>query len=237
MKIAQTNPVGKPAANWNPWLWLRSTGSEIDLMLALSMAFSIALVMARIVYTDRITYVSLIWNLFLAWLPYMISSWLYRRPALLNRPIKFAIVSFAWLLFVPNTFYIITDLFHLSEHSNVPNWFDLALIISFAWDGLLLGILSVRQMEKMMQRYFPGRHELIFVYPIMFLNALGVYLGRYPRFNSWNIVTNPIGVITYLIKMFAHPVQYKYAWGMVACFSVFMTLVYLTIKRIHKAIH
>jgi uncharacterized membrane protein len=130
-----------------------------------------------------------------------------------------------------------TDLFHLGEHNNVPNWFDLAMIISFAWDGLLLGILSVRQMEKMMQQFLPGIRELFFIYPIMWLNALGIYIGLYPRFNSWDIVTNPIGLTTYILRMLWYPIQFKYAWGMVACFSIFMTLVYLTIKRISKAIH
>ncbi|WP_207512234.1 DUF1361 domain-containing protein [Longitalea luteola] len=236
MKVAPTKLIDK-TVNWNPWLWFRSTGSEIDRMLVLSMAFSIALVTARILYTDRLTFIFMNWNLFLAWLPYMISSWLQKRPQLQARPVKFATISFVWLLFIPNSFYILTDLFHLGKHKNVPNWFDLAMIISFAWNGLLLGILSVRQMEKMIQPYLPGRHELLFIYPIMFLNALGVYMGRYPRFNSWNIITNPLGVVAYLGKMFLHPVQHVYAWGMVACFSVFMTLVYLTLKKLHKAIH
>ncbi|WP_205509409.1 DUF1361 domain-containing protein [Longitalea arenae] len=236
MKLAQIKRFGKPA-NGYALSSIKLPGSEIDRMLALSMAFSIALVLARIVYTDRFTFIFMNWNLFLAWLPYMISSWLQKRPALQAQPGKFAMISFVWLLFVPNSFYILTDLFHLGKYHNVPNWFDLALIISFAWNGLLLGVLSVRQMEKMIQPYLRGKHELLFIYPIMFLNALGVYMGRYPRFNSWNIITNPLGVVAYLVKMFLHPVQHVYAWGMVACFSVFMTLVYLTIKRLHKAIH
>lgn len=236
MKLVQTKVISKPFS-WYRWVLLRTTGNEMDRMLTLSMAFSIALVMARVAYTGKLTYISLIWNLFLGWLPYMISSWLQKRPSVQARKMLFAAISFVWLLFIPNSFYILTDLFHLGEHNNVPMWFDLALIISFAWVGLLMGILSVRQMEKMMQRFLPGKHELLFIYPIMWLNALGVYIGRYPRFNSWDIITNPFGLTAYILRMLWHPIQYKYAWGMVACFSVFMTLVYLTIKRISKAIH
>ena len=236
MKMAQTKLISKPFS-WYRWVLFRTTANEMDRMLTLSMLFSIALVMARVTYTGKHTYLSLIWNLFLAWLPYMISSWLQKQPAVQANRLLFAAVSFVWLLFIPNTFYILTDLFHLGEHNNVPMWFDLTLIISFAWDGLLLGILSIRQMEKMMQRYLPGKHELFFIYPIMWLNALGVYIGRYPRFNSWDIITNPFGISAYILRLLWHPIQYKYAWGMVACFSVFMTLVYLTIKRISKAIH
>lgn len=236
MKMAQTKLINKPYS-WYRWVLFKTTANEMDRMLTLSMGFSIALVMARITYTGKHTYLSLIWNLFLAWLPYMVSTWLQKRDFVYTNPLKFVMVAFVWLLFIPNSFYIMTDLFHLGEHNNVPNWFDLALIISFAWDGLLLGILSVRQMEKMMQQFLPGIRELFFIYPIMWLNALGIYIGRYPRFNSWDIVTNPIGLTTYILRMLWHPIQFKYAWGMVACFSIFMTLVYLTIKRISKAIH
>jgi len=233
MKVVQMKLLSKPYR----WLLFKTTSNEMDRMLTLSMGFSIALVMARIAYTGKLTFLSLIWNLFLAWLPYMVSTWLQKRQLVYTNPLKFVLVAVVWLLFIPNSFYIMTDLFHLGEYNNVPNWFDLAMIISFAWDGLLLGVLSVRQMEKMMQQFLPGIRELFFIYPIMWLNALGMYIGRYPRFNSWDIVTNPIGLATYLLKMICHPIQYKYAWGMIACFSVFMTLVYLTIKRISKAIH
>lgn len=236
MKMAQTKLINKPFS-WYRWVLFKTTANEMDRMLTLSMVFSIALVMARVTYTGKHTYLSLIWNLFLAWLPYMVSTWLQKRNLVYTNPLKFVMVAFVWLLFIPNSFYIMTDLFHLGEHNNVPNWFDLALIISFAWDGLLLGILSVRQMEKMMQQFLPGIRELFFIYPIMWLNALGIYIGRYPRFNSWDIVTNPIGLTAYILRMLWHPIQFKYAWGMVACFSIFMTLIYLTIKRISKAIH
>ena len=233
MKVAEAKPVSRPYR----WMLFNSTSNEMDRMLTLSMGFSIAMVMARVVYTDKFTFIWLIWNLFLAWVPYVITSWLQAQPAIQERKWLFFAIAGIWLLFVPNAFYILTDLFHLGQFHNVPNWFDLTLIISFAWNGLLMGILSIRQMEKMVQKYLPGKHELYFIYPIMWLNALGIYIGRYPRFNSWDIFVNPIGLSTYLIRMTIHPIQYKYAWGMVACFSVFMTLVYLTIKRISKAIH
>jgi uncharacterized membrane protein len=228
--------ISKPFS-WYRWLTVRFARNEWDRMLTLAIAFSTALVAARIAYTGTITFLSLVWNLFLAWLPYMISSWMQQQNNIVPSRWKFAAISFVWLLFIPNSFYILTDLFHLGEHNNVPLWFDLILIISFAWNGLLLGILSVRQMEKMMQQYLPGKHELFFIYPIMWLNALGVYIGRYLRFNSWDIITNPFELTANIVNMLWHPIQYRYAWGMVACFSVLMTLVYLTLKRIGKAIH
>ena len=233
MKLAQTKEINRPIRLNRFTLF----NSEIDRILTLSMGFSIVLVMARIAYTGKHTFIWLIWNLVLAWIPYVISSWLQQRPAVKTNKLKFAAISLIWLLFIPNSFYILTDLFHLGKFTNVPNWFDLTLIISFAWNGLLLGVLSVRQMEKIIQPHLRGRHELFFIYPIMWLSALGVFIGRYPRFNSWDILTNPFKLISYLIELICHPVQWKYAWGMVACFSIFMTLVYLALKRLSKAIH
>ena len=216
------------------WFFWRS---EIDRMLTLSMCFSVAMVAVRIAYTGHLTFVFLNWNLFLAWLPYALTSWLKQRQEKRLNRWKLAALFVLWLLFIPNTFYILTDLFHLGSQNNVPLWYDLALIISFAWNGLLLGILSVRQMEKTLQPWLGGKHELFFIYPIMWLNALGVYIGRYLRFNSWDIIANPFNLMADIISMMVHPLQHKEVWSMVACFSVFMTLVYLTLKRISKASH
>jgi uncharacterized membrane protein len=210
--------------------------SETDRVLSLSIAFSTLLIMARIVYTGKLTFLFLVWNLFLAWLPYAFTSRAQHQPKW-RMGKRFLLLFTVWLLFIPNAFYIITDLFHLGAFYSVPIWFDLVLILSFAWNGLLLGILSVRQMEIMVQRYLPGRHELLFIYPIMWLNAFGVYIGRYLRFNSWDVITNPFALITDIVDILVHPIQNRIAWGMIACFSVFMTLMYMALKRIGKVIH
>jgi uncharacterized membrane protein len=213
--------------------------SEIDRLLSLSVCFSCLLVVIRMIHTGRNTFLFLLWNLFLAWLPYLISRRLTRmrpfRPRLL-----FASLMLAWLLFIPNSFYIITDLFHLGDWYNdrlMPPWFDLAMILSFAWNGLLLGVLSVRQMEKILRPRLPAHHELFFLYPVMWLNALGVYTGRYLRLNSWDLVTNPFQLFVDIVRLLAHPLRNIYAWDMIFCFSILMTLMYLMLKRISKALN
>lgn len=214
----------------------RAVNTEINQVLFLSMAFSVLLAIIRIVVTGRLTFLFLVWNLFLAYVPYVLTAWLSQKPAYMERRGIFILFLAGWLLFIPNSFYLVTDLFHLGQHTGAPLWFDLALMISFAWNGVLLGVLSVRQMEKIMQVYLFGRHELLFILPVMWLNALGIYIGRYLRFNSWDIITNPFELFTDIALLIVHPLQNVHAWGMIACYTLLMTVIYLTMKRMNKTI-
>ena len=210
--------------------------SDLEYWLSASVLFSISLVIAGSFAKGNLKLGFLIWNLFLAAVPYLISTCMSRNQKVTGSRLLFFLLFITWLLFIPNAFYILTDLFHLGNFSGIPLWFELAMILSFAWNGLLLGILSVRQMEKMMERYLSGRTELYFICPVMFLNALGVYIGRYLRFNSWDVIANPFQLVADISNLAIHPFDFKYAWGMVICFSIFMTLMYLTLKRLSNAI-
>ena len=209
--------------------------SEIEKVLILSCLFSFSLAFARVMYTGQLMFLSLIWNLFLGFIPYLLSRFLMQHIQWIETKWKFALTTIAWLLFIPNSFYIITDLFHLEERSVIPLWFDLALIFSFAWNGLILGVLSVRQMEKIWETKWQWS-ELFFIYPVMLLNAFGIYIGRYLRYNSWDVISNPLGLSEDVIYLLLHPIRHRFDWSMIFCFSVFMTLLYLTIKKLSKEI-
>jgi uncharacterized membrane protein len=148
-------------------------------------------------------------------------------------------IALVWLLFIPNSFYILTDLYHLADRyrsSKVPEWFDLILILSFAWNGLLLGILSVRQMERLIVPAGSVLGGWLFVYPIMMLNALGVYVGRYWRYNSWDIISDPVELLTDIINLIIHPFRNHPAWNMIFCFSILLTLFYRMMRGGSKAL-
>ena len=213
------------------YFYLNKSGTER--VLILFSAFTIGLSLTRVVYTGESMFLWLNWNLFLAFVPFYISRWATRNAERIENNRLFTLLFAAWLLFIPNAFYIITDLFHLQEGTAVPLWFDLALIFSFAWNGLLLGILSVRQMEKIIKRKWRFS-EVLFVYPIMFLNALGIYIGRYLRYNSWDVVSSPFQLISDVVYLLVHPVRNRFDWSMILCFSIFMTLLYISMKRISR---
>jgi uncharacterized membrane protein len=209
---------------------------EIERLLLLSSLFSVSLTIARILYTGEWMFAWLSWNLFLAVVPYLITRFAMRNPSWIENNFRFAALFVTWLLFIPNAFYIITDLFHLEMRVGVPLWFDLALIFSFAWNGILLGVLSVRQMEKMVQLKFPMITELQFAVPIMLLNAFGIYIGRYLRYNTWDVIAAPFQLTKDIVYLLLHPVQHRFDWSMIICYAVFMTLIYLAIKRMSRAL-
>lgn len=214
-----------------------SLRTEIEQLIVTFIFFSSFLLGVRIFYTGTITFITLEWNLFLAFIPYFITQWLGKRPSLLRNKWKFVSIFFTWLVFIPNSFYILTDLFHLQENNNAPLWFDLMLILSFAWNGLLAGILSVRQMEKITQVLWKNKHELLFLYPVMLLNALGIYIGRYLRYNSWDIITNPFDLVMDIFDMMFHPLNYINEWSMIFFYSIFILLMYQTVKRVSKFVN
>jgi uncharacterized membrane protein len=209
--------------------------SDINQVLLLSCLFSTALSVFRVIYTGHLLFIFLNWNLFLAFVPYVFSGWIVQH----HKKKKGWIVllaTAAWLFFVPNAFYIITDLFHLDRNESVPLWFDLALLLSFAWNGLLFGMLSVRQMEKLATQYFEKEIVLLLLFLIFFLNGLGVYIGRYLRFNSWDIVASPFQLLQDIVYLCIHPIRNRFDWSMIFCYSVLITLIYFSTKRLGKVL-
>jgi uncharacterized membrane protein len=206
-------------------------------LLATSMGFSCMLVALRILHTGSTLYIYMVWNLFLACIPYAISTWL-TASARIRQPLARLLIFLVWLLFLPNSFYILTDLYHLtdSRHPRVPEWYDLALIFSFAWNGLLLGILSLRQMEKYGRPQSTLKNNWLFIVPVMALNALGVYVGRYLRYNSWDILSNPFQLISDITGMITHPFRNQYAWDMILCYTTLLIFIYSMMKKIGRSL-
>ena len=204
--------------------------------LLASSCFSCMLLLGRVLVTQSLGYIFLLWNLFLAFVPYWITWWMTRKNVIIQHRIKLFIALAAWLLFIPNSFYIITDLFHFTHIRSAPKWFDLLLIFSFAWNGILCGIISLQRVEIIMIKLFRRKSfSLFFVFAVMWLSAFGVYIGRYLRFNSWDIVTDPFSLSEEILNMIIHPFYNLYPWGMILCYSIFMTFLYFTIKKMSES--
>ena len=216
---------------------MRPTLLTMHQWILISSAFSILLLMIRILTSHRLSYAFLAWNLLLAYLPLLIANWLSRHEFVMRNKVTFILAISAWLLFMPNSFYILTDLFHLNSSDKHRPWFDLTLILSFAWNGILFGIISIWKMEMLLKRTKGLVASTLLIFTVMWLNAFGVYIGRFLRFNSWDIIFNPFPLLTEIGEMIMNPGDYKGAWTMSLCFACFMIILYYTIKKLTELLN
>ncbi len=169
----------------------------------------------------------LVWNLFLAWIPYWIALSLEPAYRQYGSKIIAGCLLFTWLLFFPNAPYILTDLLHLRSRAPIPKWYDLMLIASFAWTGLMLGLLSLHEIHLFLKKQIGKRWAWTLAVVSIFLCGFGIYVGRFLRWNSWDIVTNPLQLITQLWEVITEPGMYGNTMGVSIVLAIFLLLAYL----------
>jgi uncharacterized membrane protein len=157
--------------------------------LVLTSGFCLALAAAREWYVGSML-PFLIWNLFLAWIPFALALVVYDR-AKRGFSVGTGALAGLWLLFFPNAPYLVTDLFHLRAISGAPLWFDVILYSSFAWTGMLLGLVSLYLMQSVARRYLGEVASWLCVLVAIGLASFGIYLGRFVRWNSWDLFSSP----------------------------------------------
>jgi uncharacterized membrane protein len=198
--------------------------------LALFTVYCVSLVGLRFIWTGQSTFPYLIWNLFLAWMPILFSSlaqYWGRRPQQTFLAIAACI---PWLLFLPNAPYIVTDLVHLRPRAGVPYWYDILLMASFAFHGLVLGFFSMGQIHRLLNT----RLRPIWAWTVMILSSIGaaygIYLGRVLRWNSWDILRHPLRIAVDSLRPFLDPFAHKEAVVMTVVLSVFLFGGYLIMR-------
>lgn len=207
---------------------------KMNLLLILMTAFCFFLSVFRVIESGTPYFLFLNWNLFLAIVPYLLTASISSQKRGRIKRLKIIGVSMVWLLFFPNAPYILTDLFHLRIETSVPKWFDLILIISFAWTGLLLGFLSLMKIEKLYTNFFTKRQVEWLSSSILFLASFGVYLGRYLRWNSWDVINNPSSLLFDISDRVINPFEHPRTWGVTILFGILLNIIYWTIKLLRK---
>ena len=198
-------------------------------LLASATVFSVAIWRVRSEYSGSGRYAFLIWNLFLAWIPFIISYFTYT--VTLNRRwiyIIIPIAAFLWLIFFPNAPYILTDFQHLANRTKeLPLWYDVMMLIWFAFTGLLLGMVSLFLMQEIIRREFGRLVGWAFVAAVAGLSAAGVYMGRFLRWNSWDILRDPTGIALYSFERVQDPSLQSI--GFIGLFGAFFLFLYITL--------
>lgn len=199
------------------------TTSNIGLLAAISFAFLILAV--RIKITGSLFFTFLVWNLFLAALPYLFSTVLTKLNNLNNyKPLQFICFGM-WLLFLPNSPYIITDLIHLQNENATLVWLDMLLVFVYAIIGLLFGLFSMIDVYHVLKSKYDAKNANFFMIYLCLLCGYGVYLGRFLRFNSWDLFTKPYT----LIYNIAHSLTSYNVWAMTFAFGGLLYILFWTL--------
>jgi uncharacterized membrane protein len=193
------------------------------IIAALACAWCLALLELRFHWSGHTWFSFMAWNLFLAGIPLgfavilaKIERWRLATPLLAG-----------WLLFFPNAPYVLTDLLHLKERGGMPLWFDLLMLLSFALVSLWMGFQSLHLVQVWIAEKTSAAVAWAFVGICLLLSGFGIYLGRFLRWNSWDIIRRPEALMNDIWVRFADPLAHERTWGVTLGFGGLLMIGYL----------
>lgn len=165
----------------------------------------------------------LVWNLVLAWIPMVFAI----AFDLVERRLWLLLLGLGWLAFLPNAPYLVTDLVHLGEGYEL--WRHVLQYGFAAWTGILLGVVSLLLVHQRLGDEFGAFWGWLAVVLSVALCAVGVVIGRFQRWNSWDLVTRPDAVVAATLDWVRSPLSYVQSTGVAIAVAAFFGLAYLTI--------
>jgi uncharacterized membrane protein len=205
--------------------------------LALSTLVNLGLFIAGAIWGVSLSYGYLVWNLFLAWLPLVFMALLLgqlKRRRWSSWP---GIgLSLLWLSFLPNSFYIVSDFIHLQEAPKNEILYNAVLFTSFALNGLILGFVSLYLFHMELRKRLPSRTTRGVIAAILLLCSFAIYLGRDLRWNTWDVLVNPAGILLDLSNRFISPLSYPRMFITTGVFFVLLTTTYYVVWDIARTL-
>ncbi|AYZ37242.1 DUF1361 domain-containing protein [Chryseobacterium indologenes] len=207
---------------------MKSSRFTMNILLVFMTLFCFSLSIFRYYVSETKVFFFLNWNLFLAWIPFLLSSFIGAFK--IKSKTSLVLIIIVWILFFPNSPYILTDLFHLKMRDSIPVWYDLIVILSYAWTGLICGFISLHDIEKLLSENGKKRMVTGIVVLFLFMSSFGVYLGRFLRWNSWDVFNDPSGLLGDIIIRFINPTEYSGTWGLTFLMGIMLNCMYFTFK-------
>ena len=186
-----------------------------------------AMIGVRVAYSGNTSDEGLLWNLVLAWIPYVLAVAVYRRFRRGSARAPLVVGGLLWLLFFPNAPYVITDLNYLRDLHGAPLWYETLLTSTAAIAGLALGFASLYLMQAVVRRLAGAVNAWFFVLGALTLSSFGVYLGRFQRWNSWDVLVRPEALLGDLWRAATAPGDHVRAAGLAVLFTAFLAASYL----------
>jgi uncharacterized membrane protein len=190
----------------------------LGLALACSSLASVALFAAGAWRNHSLTFDYLIYNLFLAWIPLLLTIWLQRmlRTKLWSSWAPFVLTLF-WLGFLPNSFYMISDYIHLQEVARVDLIYDVIMFSSFILNAFILGLVSLYMVHSELRKRVSRVSSWWMVAVTIFLTSFAIYIGRDLRWNTWDVLLNPASILfdisDRLLAPHQHPEMFTTTFG------------------------
>lgn len=207
---------------------LSSKNVPLATSLVLASALACGMVLVRVYLTHSLHHAGLIWNLLLAWVPLL---WSLKVDALYTqraRRWRFVLPGLLWLIFLPNAPYLITDFIHLRVFGPWLVWYDLCLLALFAWTGSFLAIGSLRIMHRVAEAWWGRVIGWMLILSCIGLCGVGIYLGRFLRWNSWDLLFAADEIVLDLVTRLADPHQRVFVIGTSLLFAAWTFIGYLT---------
>jgi uncharacterized membrane protein len=199
--------------------------TKITTALLVFTVFCFGMEFTRMYRSCSLSYIFLVWNLVLAWVPYLLSL-KFMQYDLKRQTIAPLGVLFIWILFLPNGPYIITDLLHLRLREPIPMWYDVLLVSTVAWNGLLLTMLSVGNIHRKLQQYFSPFKLWAGLFILFFSAGYGIYVGRFLRLNSWDFFLRPVRLLHYTLLDVIHPFHHTTAVWVTVLIGIILSFSY-----------
>lgn len=205
--------------------------------LLVSNAVSLLLYCFRVVGAQESRYWFLLWNLLLGWLAPVFAWWLVRRlPKTPWLSWPNAALTLLWLGFLPNSFYLVSDLIHLHSTGEISLLYDAVMFTSFIFNGFFAGFISLFLVHRELLKRFTRQNAHLIVTGIIFLCSFAIYLGRTLRWNTWDALVNPAGLLFDVSDGLINPVARPQAFVTTATFFVLIGSMYMVIWQLVQAL-
>jgi len=173
-----------------------------------------------------------VYNLALAWVPLGFASAAVSFDGCRSRAahVLAAICGGGWLIFFPNAPYLMTDLMHLRVTGNRLFWVDLTALQAFAWTGLALGFVSLDLVQRLVARRVGRVMSWLFAGAVLAASAFGIYLGRFRRWNSWDLLRAPRALLRDAAGTLLHPFPNRPVIAHCVVLSAFLFTAYVVLR-------
>jgi len=184
--------------------------TRLGIALAISSLISVGLYLTGHWGTHAHDFAYMVWNLFLAWVGLGVTLWLERTLHRTYWSSWYALlVTLVWIIFLPNTFYMVTDFIHVQELPAADLLHGIFMFSSFIFNGVILGLISLYIIQWELLKRVKARTAMSLIGVVILLCSFAMYIGRELRWNSWDILVNPSSLLfevtDRLINATSHP--------------------------------